>query len=120
MQYFSLIVALAVGLLLAGCKSPTTAIVQTEGVLITTVDTGMKTWDMYVTVHQNDGKVTQAEVNAVHSAYNTYYYAQEMSKAALESYIANNTTNSAAILTANQSVVTAETALLSLLNQYIK
>lgn len=108
-------------ILYTGCQTPAAVtITQSEGVLITTVDTGMKVWASYVTLHQNDGKVTAAQVNNVEQAYDTYYNAQEVAKGLLEMYVTAGTTNSISITTANTAVTNAEAALLNLINQYIK
>jgi uncharacterized protein YcfL len=108
-------------ILYTGCQTPAAVtITQSEGVLITTVDTGMKVWASYVTLHQNDGKVTATQVNNIEQAYNTYYDAQEMAKGLLELYVSNGTTNTVSITTANTAVANAEAALLNLINTYIK
>lgn len=104
-----------------GCKTPpAVAIVRSEGVIITTVDTGMKTWALYVTQHQHDGKVTQAQVDKVQDVYSTYYNAQLVLKGALEMYVVNGSTNKAEVDAANIAVLNAQSAILALLNQYIK
>lgn len=90
--------------------------IKTENTIIITVDTGMKGWAMYV----NAGNATQAQVDAVKNAYNTYYAAQSLADIALTDYIASGSTNSVSLNTINSQVATAETALLSLLNTYIK
>ena len=99
-----------------GCKSPTTTVVQAEGVLITTVDTGMKVWATYV----NAGHATQAQVDKVKAAYNVYYTAQLAAQAAIEKVIENGTGSQSDVNIANAAVTAAEQALLQLLNQYIK
>jgi hypothetical protein len=109
---------LPVLLLDSGCASTsqTSTVIKSEGVLITTVDTGMRVWATYV----NSGKASQSQVDAVKGAYNVYYTAQLASEAAIEKLITSGSTNTADITTANTSVLSAETALLNLLNQYIK
>lgn len=104
-----------------GCKTdPAVIITKSEGVLISSVDLGMNAWSLYVNAHLNDGKVTQKQLDTVKSAYTIYYDSQLICKAALEQYVVNGSTNTASITTANTSVTTAEVALLSILNQYIK
>jgi hypothetical protein len=100
-----------------GCKTqtPATTIYKVEGGIITTVDTGMQGWAMYV----NQGHGTQVQIDAVKNAYNTYYNAQIVAKAALEQYMISGSTNTVSIATASLAVSGAETSLLSLLNQYI-
>lgn len=100
------------------CKTTTIvpATIKTEGVIITTVDTGMKGWAIYV----NSGKATQSQVDAVHKAYDTYYNAQVIAETALVTYLSSGSTNGIDISSANTSVANAETALLNILNQYIK
>ncbi len=108
-------------MLIAGCKTstPTQAIIKSEGVLITTVDIGMKTWSIYINKHVSDGKVTQAQINTVHKAYDDYYAAQIVTEGALSALITSGSTNATDIVVANGNVVKAETVLLGLLNQYI-
>lgn len=103
--------------LLTGCLT-TDGVVKTEGVLITTVDTGMSIWASYVTTHQSDGKVTQAQVDKVKTAYNAYYTAQQIAKAAIEKSIAGTGT-AADVATANAAVINAQTSLLAIINQYL-
>jgi len=106
---------------ITGCKtSPAVIITKSEGVIVNSVDVGMNTWALYVKAHISDGAVSQVQLDTVKSAYNTYYSSQLIAKAALEMYVVNGSTNTVDIATANQTVVTAETALLSILNQYIK
>jgi len=102
--------------LCAGCSSLTTATIKSEGVIVTTVDVGMKTWANYV----NSGKATQQQVDTVKSAYNTYYNAQLVAEGALEKMISTGSTNNVDINTADASVATAENSLLTIINSYIK
>lgn len=97
----------------SGCS--TTQTITAEGVVVTTVDTGMKGWAAYVA----SGKATQAEVDHVHTAYDAYYTAQLAAEAALETLVTSGSTNTVAVTTANTAVLAAETQLLSLLNQYL-
>lgn len=99
-----------------GCgTTPINATVKAEGVIIASVDTGMKIWADQV----NAGKATQAQVDTIKTAYNAYYDAQMVAKAAIEKVIVNGSTNVTDIATANTSVSSAEVALLSVLNQFI-
>lgn len=101
---------------LTGCNStPATAAYKTEGVIITSVDTGMRIWADQV----NTGHATQKQVDTVKQAYNAYYDAQMLAKAALEKYIASTTKDANDVATANAAVGQAEAALLSVLNQFI-
>ena len=104
-----------------GCKntSPTTAIVKSEAIIVTSVDTGMKIWHDYVVAHLTDGKVTQKEIDTVATAYNAYYTAQLAVKATLEQVILTGSTNTVDIATANASVINAETSLLALINKFL-
>lgn len=105
----------------ATCKpSQVQTTIKAEGVLITSVDTGMELWRDYVTMHQSDGKVTQAQIDKVHQAYNAYYAAQQSAKAAIERVMVLNSTNSADAITAQTAVISAEQSLLNLLNEYLK
>lgn len=101
-----------------GCKSPGVAAtaIKGEGIIITTVDTGMKLWAVYVNV----GKATQDQVDQVKKFYVTYYNAQLMAEAALQKYIATGSADPAEINAANAAVLAAQTPLLTILNQYIK
>lgn len=110
--------ALGIGIcgLVQGCATTTTGkIIQSEGVIITSVDTGMMMWRDQVVA----GKATQAQVDTVHKYYDVYYTAQLTAKGALEAYVAHTDTNEVDVVTANTAVANAETALLNLLNQYI-
>jgi hypothetical protein len=104
-----------------GCKntSPQGVIYTTEGTAITAVDTGMKAWHDWVVA----GKATQAQVDTVKTAYQSYYAAQQVAKAALEKYIVATSTNSITASSdaqrANQSVADAEQALVSIINSFI-
>lgn len=104
----------------AGCKtSQINTSIKSEGVIIVTVDTGMKIWAQRV----NAGQATQAQVDTVKIAYNAYYSAQQAAKAAIEKAMVSSSTNSTSltdIATANTAVVNAENSLLSILNTFIK
>jgi hypothetical protein len=91
-------------------------IVQSEGVIVTSVDTGMKLWSLYV----NSGNATQAQVDQVKAAYVTYFNAQNAAKALLETATVSGSTNSVDLSTANTAVVTAENSLLAILSTYLK
>lgn len=113
---------LLIGLLIAspilyqGCGStPVATANNSNALLITSVNTGMTTWAGYV----NSGKATQAQINAVKSYYNTYYNAELVVKAALETSVNTTNSNAADLATASSSVTVAETALLNMLNQYL-
>lgn len=117
------ITTLSVGLILSGtcifiqgCATTTTGkIIQSEGVIITSVDTGMMMWRDQVVA----GKATQQQVDNVHKYYDDYYAAQLIAKAALEKYVTKTDTNEVDVVTANTAVANAETTLLNLLNSYI-
>jgi hypothetical protein len=102
--------------ILCGCVTTSTTL-KTEGITVTTVDTGMKTWALYVEAHLKDGKVNQNEINNVQTAYTAYYNAQLVTEAYLESSVSTGSTNDIASVEA--SVTTAETSLLALINQYL-
>ena len=104
-------------LAVAGCSTQAVnTSVTTERVLIASVNTGMNVWRDYVVA----GKATQSQIDTVHTAYDTYYNAQQMAKAAIEKALAANNPNDPNIAVANASVAQAEQALLNILNQYIK
>lgn len=108
------------GTLITSCSTNATqTTIKAEGALITSVDVGMHGWATYVGQHTSDGKVTQAQIDAVKQAYNAYYVAQQVAKAAIEKQMASGSTNSVDVSLANTSVGQAEAALLTLLNQYI-
>jgi len=116
-KLMSTLAALVIASTAVSCKSTNTitTVTQVEGVVIKTVDVGMQTWRDYVVA----GKASQAQVNTVMNAYNTYYNAQMIAKGAIEQYLATGSTNQADVAVANQAVSQAETSLLSLLNQYL-
>ena len=104
-----------------GCATkPVQKVIQTEGVLITTVNTGMEIWADYVNRHLTDGKVTQKQLDTIKDAYAAYYVAQMVAKATIEKILANVSTNTMDVTTANQAVTVAEINLIQLLNLYIK
>jgi len=116
MKYL-IISTLALSLLVSGCTtSQQTTAINAEGVVITTVDTGMKGWALYV----NAGKASPVQIANVQTAYNAYYTAQLAAQAALSTLVTSGSTNTVDVATANASVLTAENSLLALLNQYIK
>lgn len=100
-----------------GCATtPIQSTIKAEGVLITSVDTGMNLWHDRVIA----GKATQSQIDAVHTAYDAYYDAQMVAKAAIEKVLAGQSTNPNDVNTANLAVQNAETQIINLLNQYIK
>ena len=104
-----------------GCRStPIQTAITTEGVLITSVNTGMQVWKSYVIAHQSDGKVTQDQIDKVHQAYDAYYTAQQAAKAVIEKILANMSNDPTDLTNANMAVTSAENQLLNLLNSYIK
>lgn len=112
-----LIVASSSSILVTSCgTTPVTNAANADALLITSVNTGMTTWAQYV----NAGKATQSQVDAVKNAYDTYYNAQLIVKAALETSITTTNANAADSASASAAVTNAETALLNLLNLYIK
>ena len=118
-KLISLFCALALtGAVFTACTTKTTnTIVKVESGVITSVNVGMGIWKNRVTA----GKATQAQVDNVKAAYNTYYNAQLVLKAALEKSIAsNNSLDEAALNTANASMVDAKNAVLAIFNQYVK
>jgi hypothetical protein len=116
-----LAIATIFGNITNGCATkPVQKVIQGEGILITSVDTGMKIWADYVNAHLTDGKVTQKQLDTVKEAYNAYYASQMTAKAVIEKILSNVSTNQADALTANLAVKNAEAELLNLLNSYIK
>ena len=109
--------ALAALIVVAGCATPEVTAYKSESVVITSVDTGMNIWRDYV----NAGHATREQIVLVHKAYDTYYNAQFIAKAALELYISHKTDTSAeTVAKANQAVADAQVALINLVTQYIK
>lgn len=97
-----------------GCGStPVATANNANALVITSVNTGMAAWASYV----NQGKATQAQVDKVKNAYNTYYNAELVFKAALEQTI--TTTNTVDVTNQSAAVNNAETALIALLNQLL-
>ena len=113
------ILAVIVAVCVSGCTTSQTSVaIKSEGVIITTVDLGMKAWAQWV----NTGHASAVQVNNVENAYNAYYTAQETAEAALLLAVNASVTNAPSasdIQSANAQVATAEGTLLTLLNQYI-
>ena len=95
--------------------SPMVTAYKAEGVVITSVDTGMGIWANYVKA----GLATQTQIDSIRNAYTSYYNSQMIAKVAFEQVLSSNSTNSVDIAAATASVSTAQTALLSLLNQFL-
>jgi len=108
--------------IMVGCQtSPTQTAIKVEGVLIVSVDAGMSEWHDYVVAHLTDGKVTQKQIDSVRDAYNAYYSAQQIAKAALMKSISTTPNgNQAEVDATRAALANAEQALLNLLNQYLK
>lgn len=116
-KILSILVSATLCCSIVGCTTTQQSVaIKTEGVIVVTVDTGMKAWATYV----NSGKATIAQVNAVENAYNNYYTAQVAAEAALVAVVSNTSTNTADINIANTYVTAAESQLLTLINSYIK
>lgn len=110
---------LSLGLLLplcgCGTNAPTKA-AQADQVLITTVNDAAQQWALYV----NAGKAKQSQIDRFKTAYDAYYTAQQAARATIEKLIAKDPTTTAAdVATANQAVLNAENALVSLVNSYL-
>lgn len=106
--------------LFVGCSTtPVQATIKSEGILIVSVDAGMNAWHDYVVDHLTDGKVTQKQIDIVKQAYNTYWNAQQVAKAAIKLALKDPTKQSD-VDSANASLKTAEASLISILNQYLK
>src|ERR1039457_6461669 len=116
----SLSALLGVAFVTPSCStSQTTTVTKAEGVVVNTVDVGMKTWHDYVVLHLTDGKVTQKEIDNVSTGYTAYYNAQLVVKAMLEKLVTTGSTNTVDLATSNTAVTSAETSLLALINQYL-
>ncbi len=114
------IAALAVILLTGpGCSTPLQNTINTERVVITTVDAGMNMWHDYVTIHRSDGKVTQQMIDIVRVDYSRYLSAQIVAKAAILRAKADPS-NVVDTSMADRAVNEAKTELLAVLNQFIK
>lgn len=97
-----------------GCGStPIATANNTNAIIITSVNTGMTAWSSYVA----SGKATQQQVDAVKAAYNTYYNAELILKAALMTAITS--TNGIDLSKQTVDMQNAEVALLNILNQYL-
>ena len=98
-----------------GCGTPQAKAYQAEGVTINTVDTAMKVWRDRVIA----GQATQTQIDAVKGAYETYFHAQLIAKAALEKWIASNDPgDQAAAATASAAVADAVKSVVTIINQY--
>lgn len=100
------------------CKTPPQNIAyKAEGVVITTVDSTMKAWADFVRTHD----VPQSQIDAVHQAYDKYYSAQLVARAAMETWVASKTEASATEWkTANADTVTAAQALIDVVKGFLK
>ncbi len=117
----AMIVAVIITAASTGCKtSDVQNTIKAEGVLITAVDTGMNVWHDYVVAHLTDGKVTQAQIDTVKTAYNAYADAQAVAKAAIEKLLTHQGGTQSDVDAANAAVTAAEIKLLSIFNQFIK
>jgi len=102
-----------------GCSTTQVqTITKTEAVLISSVDTAMNVWHDWVVA----GKATQAQVDAVKKAYNYYYDAQQVLKAALEMSTVSTGTNAPTsdVTTANNAVLNAEQTVVDLVKTFTK
>lgn len=116
MKFLLSILLLLAPVLFTGCGStPTQSVIKAEAPIITGVNASMTAWASFV----NAGKATQTQVDAVKNAYETYFNAQQIVKGALETSLSTTNSNSADISSANKAVANAESALLSLLSQYL-
>jgi hypothetical protein len=118
---WSLIIAVFItsaALSFIGCKStPQTVAVKTEGVIIKSVDTAMMAWKDYTDTHV----VSQSSIDKVHSAYDKYYRAQIVAKAALEAWIASKTPdNEKEWETANRAIGEASANVIELVKGLLK
>lgn len=110
-----LVAALASPVAFTGCGTVATTAYQVESVAIPSVDTAMKIWADWVKA----GHATQSQVDQVKSAYNKYYDAQLVVKAALIKYLASKDTASQTDLsTASAAVSAAEVAVIDLVKQF--
>lgn len=70
--------------------------------------------------HVNAGKATQAQIDNVRKAYEAYYTAQTVAKAAIEKAIVKDPSATPAdVATAASAVQSAEVAILGLVNSYL-
>ena len=92
--------------------------VKTQQVIIPSVNIAMEQWAIRV----RNGKATQAQVDGVTMAYNNYYSAQLMFKAALEKSIlqSNATPTEIEVNLAAASFEDAKEALLDTIKQFSK
>ena len=115
-----LVTSVSLGILLVcapgcGTNAPTKA-AQAEQILITSVNVAMSQWASHV----NAGKATQAQIDNVRKAYEAYYTAQTVAKAAIEKAIVKDPSATPAdVATAASAVQSAEVAILGLVNSYL-
>lgn len=98
---------IAIGL--AGCSTPQRAALTATGVQVVTVDAAMNAWGDYVRA----GAATQAQVDAVKLAYQHYYQAALVEKAAWLAY-ASAPTNATPAQTAQAVTQAAQGPLIQL------
>lgn len=91
---------------------------KTQQVIIPSVNIAMEQWAVRVKA----GKATQEQVDIVKIAYNNYYNAQIIFKAALEKSIvqANNAPTEVEVNIAAQALDDAKIALLNIISQFSK
>lgn len=100
-----------------GCANTTPQVIayKAEGIVIPSVNAAMQGWRDWVVA----GHATQAQVDAVKKAYNTYRSAQIIAKAALERYVADPSVEGE-VAASNAAASAAKNALLDLINSYFK
>lgn len=105
-----------------GCKTPQVSAYKTEGIVITTADSALKAYSTYSQTHTP----SKAEYEAIESAWNKYYDAQQVAKFALKVYIAASEKGTAtdaqlaALQAAESNVASASTAIIDLVKGFLK
>lgn len=117
-----LLIALLAGSLafLPGCGStPASKAAQGERIVIHSVNDAMTEWAAYV----NAGKATAQQIKDVQTAYDAYFAAQQVAKAAIEKLAVaesgGQATSPADVATANAAVTNAENTLIGLIGSII-
>ena len=113
---FGACIALALGF--AGCgTTATTTAVNSDAVLIQTVNGALAAWAAYV----NAGKATRSQVDTVSNAYNVYFNSQVVASNASYLYVISPTTNSSQVVSLTLAAALAsQTNLVAIINQLSK
>jgi hypothetical protein len=113
----SIMAAIAGVAVIVGCKNPATTALNSDAVLITSVNAAMTAWKAEV----NAGKASPAQVTTVSNAYVAYYNSQIVVSNLAAAYVANPTTDlSGAITTAESALASSSSNIVTIINTFSK